>query len=508
MSKTDGAKPPELFRLFRGTSIILAGKVIGGGLSFAKSIILARVLGAAGYGLFALAGTAYDMGASISGLGFNSGLTKFVPMYKATGNNDKVAGTLRHVVYCVIATGVVVGAVILIFAGKIAARYHKPGLAPLLDVLAVGIPTASLLLVYTTFTRSLHSMRASAVVQNIHVPLAFIGVFACFYFTGRGIMAAAVALVIADAVGGLLCIKYLLRLEPGVRNPASLDKAAKKEFHKYSGTVFSVNVAHTVNAYYDMVLLGACVSSAQIGVYSAAVKVTYLMSVAMNALNMVFPQMVSERFAGGDMENIRGLYRTVTRWLIYLCFPAALFLSLFSKDVLGLAFGEQYTSGGSLIVVLAIGYTVNYTLGHSANFMLMMDKQKLYAINQFFVSVVTVALGLVLIPSYGIMGAAVTRSVSLVIANLLMVVQLYIAFGFQPFDRACLTPVFISVLTFLPAYLFDRAFNMFWVPATISVVAFAVLSYYFGIRRDDKELLAGLKEKIMAGAGAKNLSAP
>ena len=497
----DGGKSTDLFRLFRGTSIMLGGKVIGGALLLGRNVFLARVLGAAGFGLFALASTAYDVGLSFAGIGFNSSLTKFIPMYKAKGETGNIVGAFRHVVYCVIASSVVVGALILIFAGRIAARFHKPEVVPLLEIVAAGIPTATLFIIYTTFTRSLHSMRASATLQNIYVPLIFIGAFICFHFLGYGgVMSAVAALVLADAAGGFLCIKHLLRVEPGLRLPGRLDKAEKKELHKYSGTIFSTNITATINTNWDTVLLGAFTTSAEIGIYRAAATVTYFMSIVMNALNMVFPQMVSEQFARGDMEKIQSLYRIVTRWLIYLCLPVALFLSLFSREAMELSFGQQYASGGPVIIVLAAGYLVNSTIGHSAYLLLMMGKQKYYAANQIGVSILTVLLGFVLIPSYGLMGAAIARSVSPLVSNLLMVIEIYTTFGFQPFDRACLTPLAISLAVFVPAYFFNRAFHMFWPTATFTVLAIAALTWYWGIKKDDSEPMIGLKARIMAGA--------
>ena len=497
---------PEVSRLFRGTGLILGGQVFESAFGFLKNILLARVFGASGFGLFNLGITFYSVGVSFTGMGFSNALTKFLPMHKAHGEDEKITATLRHTVYWVILTGAMIGAVIFLFAGTISTRYKAPDLKPLLLTLAVGVPVSALFKIYLTFTRSLHSMRASVLVQNISVPLVFVGVFGVLYILGFGIYSAVVAMVAADALGSLLCIKYMLRLHPGMNSPTRPEDFDKKRFIGYSNTVFSTRITSSVISYFDVIILGAYVSLADIGVYSVAIKVVSILAVVMTAMNMVFPQMVAEQYEKGNLEKVKEMYKLITRWLIYICLFISLFISVFSHELLGL-FGKQYSSGSVLVLVLITGYFVSYTMGHAESLLLMMEKQKIYAINQFSVAAVNIVLNLALIPSFGILGAAITKCVGSTLNIVMCVVELFVIHGVLPFDRSCLTPFFIGAAAFIPAFIINSAFHLYWVAAAVSVLAYAALMYFWGGNDEDRQFLADMKQSFVLRFSVKGSTA-
>ena len=127
-------------------------------------------------------------------------------------------------------------------------------------------------------------------------------------------------------------------------------------------------------------------------------------------------------------------------------------MGIFRQEMMKL-FGNSFEAGSRILVILAFGQLVNGFAGPTGLLLLMTGKQRWEVLNSVVVITVSVVLNLILIPKFGIEGAALSSAVSLCSVNVLKVLETYHEFGFHRDSVRYLKGIFAitfgAVATFL-----------------------------------------------------------
>lgn len=135
-----------------------------------------------------------------------------------------------------------------------------------------------------------------------------------------------------------------------------------------------------------------------------------------------------------------------------LVLPASLLMALFSDWVLRIMFGAEYVVGARALSVLALGYLIICVMGPSAQVLQAYGKTRVVMGNGFFGAGANILLNYLLIPAYGVDGAAVATGISLVIVNTLHLFFVYRVGRKQPFRMSYVKPLLASSVAFLIVY--------------------------------------------------------
>jgi len=100
--------------------------------------------------------------------------------------------------------------------------------------------------------------------------------------------------------------------------------------------------------------------------------------------------------------------------------PVTLVFVLFGERFLALAFGPGYAGGHTTLAILALGQLVNAGMGSVGVLLNMTGHERDTLRGVAIAAVANVVLGLVLIPLFGLEGAATATAVTLIIWNLLL----------------------------------------------------------------------------------------
>src|SRR5204862_773939 len=111
-----------------------------------------------------------------------------------------------------------------------------------------------------------------------------------------------------------------------------------------------------------------------------------------------------------------------TRWSFSLSWPIFLCCALFHDVILGI-FGEKYIAGGVVLVVLALGNLVDAGVG-SVNYLLVMTGHpKIILTNTITTVVVNITLALLLVPRFGVVGAAIAAASTVILLNAVALIE-------------------------------------------------------------------------------------
>ena len=115
---------------------------------------------------------------------------------------------------------------------------------------------------------------------------------------------------------------------------------------------------------------------------------------------------------GTFYKAMRAFVKDAVNWTFWPSLGAAALILLLGKPLLWL-FGPQFTSGDPVMFILVIGFLIRSSMGPAEFLLNMMGQQRACAINLASAAVLNIVLNLVLVPAYGLLGAATATATAL-----------------------------------------------------------------------------------------------
>ncbi|OEF99781.1 hypothetical protein BHF71_00980 [Vulcanibacillus modesticaldus] len=191
-----------------------------------------------------------------------------------------------------------------------------------------------------------------------------------------------------------------------------------KTFLRYSFPLVIAAIMGVMMDRIDIIMLGTMIDKKSVGIYQIAVQVANLTSVILVIFNTVFAPQISSLYHKGKLEELRKIYMQSTRILSLISLVALIFIVIFSKYIL-LVFGEDIVAGQFALVLRSIGQFINAAVGSVWLMLAMTGKPKLQMYGNFTASVINIVLNFLLIPRYGINGAAFASMIAIGFVNIL-----------------------------------------------------------------------------------------
>ncbi len=429
----------------RGASLNLAGAICTKVVLVAIIAVLSWQLGAASLGRYAQAYALLTVLVAVAGLPFSAGASRFVAMHLTNSDDGAVRGTARLAVGGTLVCSVLLAAPLFAFADVVAHHvFHDAGLVTPLRLVAVALPAAALTEAALVITVGFRRMRARAAIKLVLEPVLRLGLTTGLVLVGVGLNGAMVALVASSTVAALLALRALRRHLRPLTGVPRYEPRALIAFSAVSGTAW---LATTGLVWADTLILGALSSSADVGVYTVATKIVVLATFAMPAVTQAFSPRITDLYERGLDAELRHAYYVVTGWNLVLSLPAFALLLAFPAELLSL-FGPGFSSTTAVTVtmVLVVGQIVHVATGPGGMMLTMSGRPAWNLVDNSVTLALNVALNLVLIPLYGILGAAVAWAVSLTVGNAARLVQVWLLMRMGPFAPAQLRTVLATAV--------------------------------------------------------------
>jgi len=174
----------------------------------------------------------------------------------------------------------------------------------------------------------------------------------------------------------------------------------------------------------DVLMLKNYVDYESVAIYSVAVKLTLLVSVVLSSVNAVLGPQIAKDFNKNDVSALRLKIKKSTRSIFVSTTPIIIGLALLAQPILSL-FGPAYIQAHGALLILLAGQMVNAFCGSVGVYLNMTSKQIAFQWIIASAVVVNVILNGVLIPRYGMLGAAIATSSSMILWNITAVTYVY-----------------------------------------------------------------------------------
>lgn len=366
-------------------------------LTLASSVLVARVLGATGVGNLTLLITTCWIVSVLLELGMSS-----TAAYGVGQLNVRPAAIMG--LFGALSLGVLCIAAIVAFGPMsvmVTRALHVTGGAVVAFSVVSGACLAS-----TNLVRQLLMAAGHESVTAVLWPLdrlVLIIALPILFARGVGIDAlppAFLASIIVSLVAHWLGARRLLGAAEWVRL-SDLSAMVRVAKGAYGSSVMQV-----LNYRLDMILVSGFAGAAVVGVYGVAVSIANLLWYLPNAIAFVWLPRVA-RLGNGDAAT-----RTaeVSRLTFTVLFVVAIFVALVARPIISAVWGQEFVGSYYALLALLPGVVVFAVPKVVSADLLARGRSDIAAAAAALSLVVTIALGLALIPRIGVMGAAVTSS--------------------------------------------------------------------------------------------------
>lgn len=426
----------ELRAVARGGVLNLVGAAVTGLAGLALTVVVTRMVPQATAGVFFTVTSLFVLLVAVGQLGSDTGLVYFLARVRALRRpglaRRYLAVALRPATAVSAAVAVALALLAPSLAHVLAADHHVLAVGYLRQV-AVFLPLAVLANLCLAATRGYGSMRPTTLVEKLGRPVIQIAVVTAFAGTGGYALAAGWALPYLPAA--VVACWWLHRIHRSQEATAEPVGSVAREYWGFALPRALAGAGQLALQRLDILVVAALRGPTDAAVYAAATRFLVVGQLANQAISMAVQPRIAELLATEDPAAANRVYRSSTAWLVLLAWPFYLLVAGNAGQIL-LLFGRDYVAGQHVVVVLCLAMLAATACGMVDVMLNMAGRTTWNLANVTVAVVVNVTLNLLLIPVYGILGAAVAWAVAIVVKNLMPLAQIWRTLGLHPFDRA------------------------------------------------------------------------
>jgi len=449
---TDDIAIESLSTIAKGAGAVLGGTLIGMILMFAARVILARYLTQSDYGILSLSLVIFGLCLPVSMLGLQEGATRYIGYFRGRDEPGKVSAVIASSLALTSGSSILVAIGLFLAAGVISDKvYRMAGLATPLRLLALAVPLYAGVNMLVAVFRGFDIVRARVYFVNLLqgglLVILLIGV-ASLRLSLRG----AVSAYVASSLLALLALAvYSTRRLPVGVGARDVDGAVTGRVLMFSIPVFAVTLVNVVQTQMNPLILGLFENAEVLGLYGAAWPLAQYLSLTLTAMAFIYVPIISRLHAKGSAREIEVSYQLSTKWLFLVSFPLFLVLLSYARPLLGALFGSGYADAAIALQILSVGFLVHTSLGANGLTLLAIGKSRALLGGSLAGAMLSLVCNIILVPRFGLEGAAVAAVLSFLGVNLVNSAALYHFSRIHPFTSDYVKALLVTAVS-LAAY--------------------------------------------------------
>ena len=421
-----GSLRQHLIRAASGSFII---KLLNTVFTLLIAVVLARVLGADGFGVYAFCFSISQVLAVPAMLGMQQLVVREVSAYRTREEYSLIRGLLRrsrqNVFLASLALMIVAGIIAFLVAEYIdAMNLSAFWMAMLL------VPLFAFLRVHNSALRGFGRIIQGQLGRVLRPAffLILIGVL-FFFFPSRldPLHALSMHVIGATLALGILC--YLLQKALPFQTKISKPEYRTRIWMKSAWPMLLAGGMQILNKETSVLMLGFLGTAEDVGFFRVAQRAAILIPFGLHAVNMALAPTASRLYTNGQIQLLQRVLTQSARAILAYALPVTLCLMIGSFWLVPLIFGSEFVPAIWPLIILCAGQLVNAGVGSVGIVLTMTQNERLTAKGVVIAAIVNLILNIILIPLWGTLGAAVATSISIILWNCLLALWLYQKLG-------------------------------------------------------------------------------
>jgi len=401
----------------------IAIRIIGTGLAFALSIVLARTLGAEGFGIYSFVLSLLILFSIPIQAGFPNLAVREIS--KSHQDNDwlQIKGIWIWIVKLIIIYFIALS--ILFFITYFFEIYWIS--IDRLDVFLVGfilIPLIAMLALNGAYLRGLSRVIIGIIPDTIIRPglTLLVVLLTIVIFSKESITpySAMMFYVLSIFIAFCISLFFMWRFTPKENRNLTLFSIEATKWKQAAYPLSIVGGLQLMYSYVDVIILGIFHSNEDVGVYRAVGQLGTLVVFGLTAINQMLHPYFSKLYTKNDIKELQKvvMYSSIAIFT-FATIPALAFL-LGGEFILKFIFGEEFVLGFVPLAILTLGQLANALFGSVGALLNMTGHEKDAMRGMFYSLFVNIVLAFMLIPPFGIIGASIATAISLLTWNIIL----------------------------------------------------------------------------------------
>lgn len=479
-------------------------------IPFIYTPIMLRILGQAEYGLFSLASSAVSY-LSLLSFGFGSTIIRYISKYRAENDKEseeKVFGFFL-VLYCVLALLVLICGVVIAYnvepifnKGLTTNELNKMKI--LVIIMTFNSALSFPLSVYSSMVVAHEKYIFRKLIDMFSTVLAPIANLVALYL-GYASVGMATAATIIQFIILPLNVFYCYRIINIKPVFAKLPKSLIKEMLGFSVFIFIGTLVDMLFWATDKVILGMLAGSVAVAIYNVGSTFnTMVMNLSTSISGVFTPRVTGMVVKEASEEELNSIFIRIGRIQFIIIALIASGFTVFGPSFIRLWAGAGYSGAYWIAIMTMFPLCIPLIQNMGLTIVIAQNKHQFRAIVYLIIAVANVIMTYILVPYFGIYGAAACSCIAYIIGQgIVMNIYYYKVTGldiplfWKNIFKMAIVPIVMTVVClFLNNFIAINSWKIFLCGVVVFTLIYAILMYLFSFNQYERALFLGLLKKV------------
>jgi O-antigen/teichoic acid export membrane protein len=401
-------------RIAKGTIIIFLMTILSAFVGYVLRMYMARNLTIAEYGLFYTVFIFIGSLMTFRDIGMNEATVKFIPEFIVKKRFDKIKYMLFFSTIFQLIISMLIAIVIFFLSNWLSLVFFKNSMAS--EILPMMLSFFVIITVFYICKFSFQGFQKTsllAISDFIYISTTTAAVMIIFMIMGPSISNAAYGYVLGSIASSIICVVLMVRIFPYlIKGKMEVDLDFTKKFVIFSAAIIMFISSNYIMVSIDTLMIAFFKGPEAAGLYQVAAPIAQsVIYIAIAMWSMLFP-FISEIWTRGQFNLVSKSREFLLKISFLLTIPICLILLSFPEIVINILFGAKYAGATEALRILSMGFLF-YNLGLiSVAVMNGMGKPMINTKITIIAAIFNLFANIVLIPLYGIEGAAFATTVA------------------------------------------------------------------------------------------------
>ena len=428
-------KDTNFIELLKGSSISFLLRVVGMLFGYLAMFFTTNIYGSDAWGIHALCFTILGLLTLIPKFGFENSLIRIVTELNLSAKSE-IVSVFKKAIVISVSLALIVTLTTYFSSHYVISNFsEKHQILPFIKTICIVIIPSTILAVISAYFQALKKIAKHILFHTTAINIIFFVLLLCFYFFNIE-LAVFETYVMAIFITFLIALYYFFYSLKS-KNKSDIENEERTLLTRYNyksitktsfPMLLSISFA-LLMGWSDVIILSIYNTASDLGIYDTTLKLSALSGIFLISVNSIAAPKFVEFYSKSNINGLKETVQKSTKLIFITTTPVLVILVLFSKTILGF-FGDEFVLGYFALTVLCVSRFINAISGSVGYIMQMTDHQTLYQnviITAFFLNVI---LNFILIPQYGINGAAIASSIAMTFWNITLVVIIKRKLGF------------------------------------------------------------------------------
>jgi O-antigen/teichoic acid export membrane protein len=484
----DRARNTIINQAMRSTLSNFIGRFIGLATWFLLTPFILRHLEPSLFGLWVLVGSVVAYG-SLLDFGIAGAVTKYIAEYRVKGELEEARVLVATALVYYTAVGLLVTLVSIAIAPifpkffNISSEHHSTATSlVMLSGFGMGLSILS-----ASTTAVLRGMQRFDLMNLLGVITTLLraGAIVTILLSGGGVIGLVSVTILVNVLMQIPAVWLIYRIAPELRfGLTSPSWKTMRKVTSFSSSLFLIHVGGQLETKTDEIVIGAFLPISAITPYNLARKLSNLPQMLTDQfLSLILP-LASALHAENDQVRLRSLYIISTRLTLGTFLAIGISLVIMAGPLLTIWIGEEFAEYAYLVLVLTLASLIDIPTWPAGFVLQGIARHRFIAIMAICGGLANLALSLLLVRQFGLLGVALGTLIPTTIISLGFVLPYairVIGVTVHEMYRNVILPAFVPIIpASLATYLLRELFEPATILPTLMIAAIGSLVYLVG----------------------------